>query len=461
MAKRGRPRYPDVLTPREWEVLDLLRLGVSNEEIAARLGITERTAKYHVSEIIGKLGVTTRHEAATWQPAHRPWRATAVAPLVLVWRRAGTSLHWAALAASVLVIAAALGGAAFLSVLLLRGDGPQPELVQSDALPSVGTGVGDLCAGPIDLSPNVERLAFAAGGAIYTVLPDSSTLRCPVGGDRDANWNAAPSFRPDGSSIAFTRNYDLWTADEARGVRAQEGVSDLATPPADAASNPSLGAQSVTWSPDGEHLAYVRARIGGSGIGEVWVMRPDGPYRPEGSQKTRIMTSGAFLLPAWLDSERLAVYESGRIRVFRLTGEEDPSIELAGAERPALSAVPAPEGRWLVGSFLSEGPILFGEPAAMRPIATGVSPALSPDGRSVAYFRGESLRIVAVDGTGDREVIDVGQLGGRDRHFAEEPACFPDPSSACSYRPPAISWTVGAPSPPDPTTTPETNHFEN
>ena len=40
MVKRGRPPYPDVLTPREWEVLELLRQGLSNPESAMRLGTT-------------------------------------------------------------------------------------------------------------------------------------------------------------------------------------------------------------------------------------------------------------------------------------------------------------------------------------------------------------------------------------------------------------------------------------
>jgi len=64
---RGRPRHDDVLTPREWQVLDLIKDGLTNAEIAGRLGISFDTAKFHVSEIITKLGVDNREEAAAWQ----------------------------------------------------------------------------------------------------------------------------------------------------------------------------------------------------------------------------------------------------------------------------------------------------------------------------------------------------------------------------------------------------------
>ncbi len=73
MGKRGRRPHPDILTPREWEVLDLLRQRLTNEQIAERLGITLDGAKYHVSEILSKLGVGTREDAARWRGEHRPW----------------------------------------------------------------------------------------------------------------------------------------------------------------------------------------------------------------------------------------------------------------------------------------------------------------------------------------------------------------------------------------------------
>jgi DNA-binding CsgD family transcriptional regulator len=64
--RRGRPPYPDLLTPREQEVLALLRQGLTNQQIAERLGISLPGARYHVSEILSKLGVLSRQEAASW-----------------------------------------------------------------------------------------------------------------------------------------------------------------------------------------------------------------------------------------------------------------------------------------------------------------------------------------------------------------------------------------------------------
>src|SRR5262245_3982550 len=54
---------PEPLTPREIEVLQLLAQGLSNRAIAERLGITEHTAKFHVTAILGKLAAESRTDA--------------------------------------------------------------------------------------------------------------------------------------------------------------------------------------------------------------------------------------------------------------------------------------------------------------------------------------------------------------------------------------------------------------
>jgi two-component system, NarL family, response regulator YdfI len=51
------------LTKREREVLQMLGSGLGNKEIAARLAISDHTAKFHVASILGKLGASTRAEA--------------------------------------------------------------------------------------------------------------------------------------------------------------------------------------------------------------------------------------------------------------------------------------------------------------------------------------------------------------------------------------------------------------
>ena len=53
------------ITSRETDVLRMLAEGLVNKEIAARLGISEHTVKFHISSILDKLGASTRTEAVT------------------------------------------------------------------------------------------------------------------------------------------------------------------------------------------------------------------------------------------------------------------------------------------------------------------------------------------------------------------------------------------------------------
>ena len=53
----------EALTARELQVLRMLAEGLANKEIAGRLGISENTAKFHVAQILGKLGAATRAQA--------------------------------------------------------------------------------------------------------------------------------------------------------------------------------------------------------------------------------------------------------------------------------------------------------------------------------------------------------------------------------------------------------------
>ena len=62
-ANVGENGFDEPLTPREVQVLELLAEGLPNKAIAARLGISDQTVKFHVSSIAGKLGAKNRTDA--------------------------------------------------------------------------------------------------------------------------------------------------------------------------------------------------------------------------------------------------------------------------------------------------------------------------------------------------------------------------------------------------------------
>jgi len=65
VAPRPLDELVEPLTPRESEVLQMLASGLGNKEIAAKLGISDHTVKFHVASILGKLGASSRTEAVS------------------------------------------------------------------------------------------------------------------------------------------------------------------------------------------------------------------------------------------------------------------------------------------------------------------------------------------------------------------------------------------------------------
>lgn len=119
-------------SPREREVLDLIARGRTNGEIAETLGITFATAKWHVSELISKLGVQSREEVASYWQAERGPRA-----------RLGRLLHGIAGFATLKIAAggalagtAAIGGAAVWMQLSQAG-GDEPVIAVEEITPVV------------------------------------------------------------------------------------------------------------------------------------------------------------------------------------------------------------------------------------------------------------------------------------------------------------------------------------
>ena len=107
---RGRPPHPDILTPAEWRVLEQVREGSPNAEIAVRLGVSINTVRTHVSSMLAKLDLPDRHALAQWHGApseasrHHLERTRFALPLV----------DWPSLPRGVLGGGAAVAGAVVL-----------------------------------------------------------------------------------------------------------------------------------------------------------------------------------------------------------------------------------------------------------------------------------------------------------------------------------------------------------
>lgn len=68
---RGRPPHSDLLTPAEWQVADAVRHGLTNAAIAARRGVSADAVKFHVGNILQKLGFSSRRQLHAWEGIRR------------------------------------------------------------------------------------------------------------------------------------------------------------------------------------------------------------------------------------------------------------------------------------------------------------------------------------------------------------------------------------------------------
>lgn len=64
--RRGRPPFPDQLTPAEWRVVEAVRHGLSNPAIARGQGVSVDAVKYHVANALQKLGLSHRKALMQW-----------------------------------------------------------------------------------------------------------------------------------------------------------------------------------------------------------------------------------------------------------------------------------------------------------------------------------------------------------------------------------------------------------
>ena len=168
----GRPRHPDILTPAEWRVLEQLREGGTNAEIAVRLGISPDTVKYHIANMLAKLGVHDRRELAAWRPEPKRSRLPAVLTGPVALGSVVRPLVWVAIGG------AALGAVAVVAVALLAlaGNGDQPVAVAPPPTDSPG---------PLPPDPGAATRRYAnpaaAGHPYLHTRPHTPAHRRPGG----------------------------------------------------------------------------------------------------------------------------------------------------------------------------------------------------------------------------------------------------------------------------------------
>ncbi|MEZ0449801.1 response regulator [Cellulomonas sp. ICMP 17802] len=75
--KAGHDDPTENLTPSELKVIELIGEGLSNREIAERLGVVEKTVKNHITSLLAKMGLQRRTQVAAWVASrkHAGWRA--------------------------------------------------------------------------------------------------------------------------------------------------------------------------------------------------------------------------------------------------------------------------------------------------------------------------------------------------------------------------------------------------
>lgn len=461
MGQRGRPRYPDLLTPREQDVLALIREGLTNEQIAARLGIGFETAKTHVSQIISKLGVSTREEAAQWREGERRrWWSTI--PVLLK-------------AALVTAAVAVLAGLVLLAAEFFGSGGSEPSNVLATGEPTVtparpsassaasGTAGATPAASPALSTPTVATIEVPPTATATAPPAPTSTIptgRLPISGYEVRVVNSdgsgvqtlavgrSPVWEPGGDNVAYIAQTTPVQVDGAAYLEGTHWVHQVGVdgaPDTEIASYQwsdilfrcNVTGRGFGWSADGTNfITWNLDDLGGTlfdlltgatypienGCSSLWL--PDGRllitalceesrsefciYAYNGGSSIRL-TDG-LIGDASPDGRRLAFARNGGLWVRDMeSGAEELLQNLTGLGSVEWS----PDGREILFLEEQEEPLSGRieaydiQSGTTRQIAEGLSPRWSPDGSYISYTS------VASDGCPTGHVIDAANLHER------------------------------------------------
>lgn len=182
---RGRPPHPDVLTPAEQRVLEELRKGGTNSEIAVRLGRSPETVRTHIASMLAKLDLTDRHELAAWRQDGGRKRLLGFLAIRPALGSVGRPLVWVGAAAG------GITGAAVVVVLLVIFLGEAED-------ERVGA-TGEMTGAPVTASD--MRSAMPGAGTIGTgdshtcALRDTGEVVCWGSNDKGQADAPAGKFR--------------------------------------------------------------------------------------------------------------------------------------------------------------------------------------------------------------------------------------------------------------------------
>jgi hypothetical protein len=177
-----------VVTPAEEKVLRLVRDGLTNAEVADRLGLTANTVKYHVANLLAKAGVSSREELRDWRPGGRRNPLRVMAPIAptgrWLWIGAGAA---GAAVAGLLVLAVALS-------LSSQDEALPPPVSAIDTVLSAARAFAgpDLADDRVAEVPSIALVTYDAAVPRVAVVETASGVVLAM---REVSYSPAATFR--------------------------------------------------------------------------------------------------------------------------------------------------------------------------------------------------------------------------------------------------------------------------